>query len=172
MRSCFTTSQVLWEKRRKRKHILLISGKERRRPGKKSGKLWEIVPFLLWRYGRSRSIPMGSHFARGGSILYDIWKLKAPSAVQAEMVDADTPYKVVSLEALPEYTGDFILYGVLADTDSSFVEESRLWNSLDAVKAGRVLAYEQVAFMHRDPITLNAQLDIFVDFFRSVGEKE
>lgn len=115
---------------------------------------------------------MGSHFARGGSILYDIWKLKAPSAVQAEMVDADTPYKVVSLEALPEYTGDFILYGVLADTDSSFVEESRLWNSLDAVKAGRVLAYEQVAFMHRDPITLNAQLDIFVDFFRSVGEKE
>ena len=31
--------------------------KERRRPGKKSGKLWEIVPFLLWRYGRSRSIP-------------------------------------------------------------------------------------------------------------------
>ena len=63
------------------------------------------------------------------------------------------PYKVVSLEALPEYTGDFILYGVLADTDSSFVEESRLWNSLDAVKAGRVLAYEQVAFMHRDPIT-------------------
>ena len=68
---------------------------------------------------------MGSHFARGGSILYDIWKLKAPSAVQAEMVDADTPYKVVSLEALPEYTGDFILYGVLADTDSSFVEESR-----------------------------------------------
>ena len=57
MKSCFTTSQVLWEKRRKRKHILLISGKERRRPGKKSGKLWEIVPFLLWRYGRSRSIP-------------------------------------------------------------------------------------------------------------------
>lgn len=114
----------------------------------------------------------GSHFARGGSVLYDIWKLKAPSAVQAEIVDADTPYKVVSLEALPEYTGDFILYGVLADTDSSFVEESRLWNSLDAVKAGRVLAYEQVAFMHRDPITLNAQLDIFVDFFRSVGEKE
>ena len=41
------------------------------------------------------------------------------------MVDADTPYKVVSLEALPEYTGDFILYGVLEDTDSSFVEESR-----------------------------------------------
>ena len=115
---------------------------------------------------------MGSHFARGGSILYDMWELKAPEKVQTEMVDADTSYEVVSLEALPEYTGDFILYGILADTDSSFVEDSALWNSLDAVKEGRVLPYEQVAFMHRDPITLNAQLDIFVEFFRGFEGKE
>ena len=47
-----------------------------------------------------------------------------------------------------------------------------LWNSLDAVKEGRVLPYEQVAFMHRDPITLNAQLDIFVEFFRGFEGKE
>lgn len=109
---------------------------------------------------------MGSHFARGGSILYDMWGLKAPEKVQEEMVDGDTAYETISVEALPEYTGDFILYGVLADTDSSFVEDSQLWNSLDAVKEGRVLPYEQIAFMHRDPITLNAQLDIFLDFFR------
>ncbi len=115
---------------------------------------------------------MGSHFARGGSILYDMWELKAPEKVQTEMVDADTSYEVVSLEALPEYTGDFILYGILADTDSSFVDDSALWNSLDAVKEGRVLPYEQVAFMHRDPITLNAQLDIFVEFFRGFEGKE
>lgn len=114
---------------------------------------------------------MGSHFARGGSILYDMWGLKAPEKVQEEMVDGDTAYETISAEALPEYTGDFILYGVLADTDSSFVEDSQLWNSLDAVKEGRVLPYEQVAFMHRDPITLNAQLDIFLDFFRSFANE-
>ena len=57
------------------------------------------------------------------------------------------------------------------DTDSAFVEDSQLWNSLDAVKEGRVLSYEQVAFMHRDPITLNAQLDIFLEFFRSFKEE-
>ena len=114
---------------------------------------------------------MGSHFARGGSILYDMWELKAPEAVQTHMVDGDTQYQVVSLEALPEYTGDFIFYGVLADTDSSFVEESQLWNSLDAVKEGRVLPYEQVSFMHRDPITYSAQLDIFIDFFRGFEGK-
>ncbi len=114
---------------------------------------------------------MGSHFARGGSILYDMWGLKAPEKVQEEMVDGDTAYETISVEALPEYTGDFILYGVLADTDSSFVEDSQLWNSLDAVKEGHVLSYEQVAFMHRDPITLNAQLDIFLDFFRGFANE-
>ena len=114
---------------------------------------------------------MGSHFARGGSILYDMWELKAPAKVQEEMVDGDTAYETVSLEALPDYTGDFILYGVLADTDSSFVDESQLWQRLDAVKEGRVLSYEQVAFMHRDPITLNAQLEIFLDFFRGFKEQ-
>lgn len=113
---------------------------------------------------------MGSHFARGGSILYDMWELKAPEKVQTEMVDGDTAYEVVSLEALPEYAGDFILYGILADTDSAFVEDSQIWNNLEAVKEGRVLPYEQVAFMHRDPITLNAQLDIFLEFFRGFEE--
>lgn len=73
---------------------------------------------------------MGSHFARGGSILYDMWELKAPEKVQTEMVDGDTAYEVVSLEALPEYAGDFILYGILADTDSAFVEDSQIWNNL------------------------------------------
>ena len=90
---------------------------------------------------------------------------------KSEEADAYIADETVSLEALPDYTGDFILYGVLADTDSSFVDESQLWQSLDAVKEGRVLSYEQVAFMHRDPITLNAQLEIFLDFFRGFKEQ-
>ena len=38
---------------------------------------------------------------------------------------------------------------------------------LPAVKAGRLMPYEQVAFMHRDPITLTNQLEAFTDFFRA-----
>lgn len=110
---------------------------------------------------------MGSRFARGGSILYDMWGLKAPEAIQSTMVDGDETYKVISVEALPDYAGDFILYGVLDGADSAYVDDSQLWQNLPAVKADRVLPYEQVAFMHRDPITLTNQLDIFVDFFRS-----
>lgn len=113
---------------------------------------------------------MGSRFARGGSILYDMWGLKAPEAIQSTMVDGDETYKVISVEALPDYAGDFILYGVLDGADSAYVDDSKLWQNLPAVKADRVLPYEQVAFMHRDPITLTNQLDIFVDFFRAHAE--
>ena len=114
---------------------------------------------------------MGSHFARGGSILYDMWGLKAPEPIQSAMVDGDEAYEVISLEAMPEYAGDFILHGVLDGTDSAFVDDSTLWNNLPAVEAGRVLQYEQVAFMHRDPITLNNQLQIFIDFFRAHADE-
>ena len=72
---------------------------------------------------------MGSHFARGGSILYDMWELKAPAKVQEEMVDGDTAYETVSLEALPDYTGDFILYGVLP------IPTAPLWMSLSCGRA-------------------------------------
>ncbi|MEY8309649.1 ABC transporter substrate-binding protein [Erysipelotrichaceae bacterium 51-3] len=113
---------------------------------------------------------MGSHFARGGSILYDMWDLKAPEAIQSTMVDGDETYKVISLEALPEYAGDFILYGVLDGTDPAFVTSSNMWNALPAVNEGRTLPYEQVAFMHRDPITLNKQADMFIEFFEKFKE--
>lgn len=113
---------------------------------------------------------MGSHFARGGSILYDMWGLKAPEPIQSNMVDGDETYKVISLEALPEYAGDFVLYGVLDGTDPAFVTSSNLWNSLLAVQNGKTFPYEQVAFMHRDPITLNKQADLFIEFFEKFQE--
>ncbi len=71
------------------------------------------------------------------------------------------------MEALPDYAGDFICYGVLDGADSAYVDDSQLWKNLPAVKAGRLMPYEQVAFMHRDPITLTNQLEIFTDFFRA-----
>lgn len=110
---------------------------------------------------------MGSHFARGGSILYDMWGLKAPEAIQGPMVEGDEAYKVISVEALPDYAGDFICYGVLDGADSAYVDDSQLWKNLPAVQAGRLMPYEQVAFMHRDPITLTNQLETFTDFFRA-----
>ena len=110
---------------------------------------------------------MGSHFARGGSILYDMWGLKAPEAIQGPMVDGDEAYKVIAVEALPDYAGDFICYGVLDGADAAYVDDSQLWKNLPAVKNGLVMPYEQVAFMHRDPITLTNQLQAFTDFFRA-----
>ena len=111
---------------------------------------------------------MGSHFARGGSILFDLWELKAPEKVQTEMVDGDTQYDTVSLEVLPDYAGDFVFYSTLSGADNGFLMESAVWQNLPAVKSGLTKEYEQVAFMHTDPITLNGQLDYYIDYFRSL----
>jgi iron complex transport system substrate-binding protein len=111
---------------------------------------------------------MGSHFARGGSILFDLWGLKAPEVVQTEMVDGDTQYDTVSLEVLPEYAGDFVFFSTLAGAESEFVTDSAVWKNLPAVKNGLVKEYEQVAFMHTDPITLQGQLDFYTEYFRSL----
>lgn len=115
---------------------------------------------------------MGDKFARGGTILFDMWGLKAPEKVEEELIEGDKQCDVVSMEALPDYVGDFILYDVLDGADDAFVEDSLMWQNLDAVKEGRVLPYEQIAYMHRDPITLNGQLDDFLEFFRGVAEAE
>ncbi len=129
--------------------------------GDKTVSLVEIWPNEIYT--------MGSRFGRGGSILFDIWGLKAPATVQTTMVDGATDYEVVSLEVLPEYTGDFIFYGVLAGADSAFVETSNVWQNLPAVKAGHTMPYEQVAFMHSDPVSLHRQLDAYITYFRSVA---
>ena len=34
------------------------------------------------------------------------------------------------------------------------------------------MPYEQIAYMHRDPITLNGQLEDFLEFFRGVAAAE
>jgi iron complex transport system substrate-binding protein len=112
---------------------------------------------------------MGSHFARGGSILFDLWGLKAPEKVQMSMVDGDVQYETVALEALPEYAGDFVFYSTLAGADDAFVAESAVWSNLPAVQNGLAKEYEQVAFMHTDPISLRGQLDFYIDSVPSLS---
>ncbi len=126
--------------------------------GDKTVSLVEIWPKEIYT--------MGNKFGRGGIILFDLWGLKAPAKVQTTMVEGETAFEVVSLEALAEYTGDFIFYGVLDGADSAFVESSDVWKNLPAVKDGKTMAYEQVAYMHSDPISLTAQLQAYTDYFR------
>lgn len=52
------------------------------------------------------------------------------------------------------------------------MEGSKIWQNLDAVKGGRTMSYEQVGWMHRDPITLNAQLQSFIDFFQGIRDRQ
>lgn len=63
-----------------------------------------------------------------------------------------------------------ILYSIACwrGADSAFVDHSAVWKKLPAVQNGLVKEYEQIAFMHSDPLSLSGQLDFYIEYFRSL----
>jgi len=101
----------------------------------------------------------GANFGRGGEILYGEFGLKAPEKVQKEAIEGTTGWASLSLEALPEYAGDYI-----------FVEESGLevevdhpvWKTLPAVLSNHVYPVDPAKFSFVDPLSLDKQLEFVV----------
>lgn len=120
----------------------------------------ELWPSELWVFGNK--------FARGGSILYDIWGLQAPQIIEETLIDNETTYKAVSLELIPQYTGDYVIVGVSSDADGELLKGTELWQGLSAVSESRVMDFDTMGFMHSDPISLQRQLEIYVDFFTNL----
>ncbi len=102
----------------------------------------------------------GNKYGRGGEIFYDYLDLKAPDIIEKEIIDADQ-YRELSLEALPEYCGDYVINStwggpnILADND--------IWNNIKAVKEGRVIKTSGELYFYADIYSMNVQLDKFVD---------
>jgi iron complex transport system substrate-binding protein len=104
----------------------------------------------------------GDDWARGTEILYQAMDLKMPEKVE-EM--AQKPgYYALSLEVLPEFAGDYIVFSKNPDGDSSFLETS-VWKNLPAVKNNRVIEINTKASTYSDPITLEYLLKIFKESF-------
>lgn len=128
----------------------------------------KTISFIeMW--ANSVAYSFGNKFARGGTILFDMWELKAPELVQTSMVDGKEQYVSGSLEMLIKYTGDFIFYGVFG-VDKSELENMGLWQSLPAVQNNQTKYYNQTAFMHSDPISLQGQFEFYLDYFNSIGD--
>ncbi|WP_330654370.1 ABC transporter substrate-binding protein [Metaclostridioides mangenotii] len=102
----------------------------------------------------------GNKYGRGGEIFYDYLDLKAPDIIEKEIIDADQ-YRELSLEALPEYCGDYVINStwggpnILADND--------IWNNIKAVKEGRVIKTSAELYFYVDIYSMDVQLDKFVD---------
>jgi len=104
----------------------------------------------------------GDNWGRGTEILYQEMKLKMPDKVKEMALDAG--YYALSLEALPDFAGDYLVFSKNPDTDNSFVETDT-YKNIPAVKNNRVLEVNAKEFYFNDPLTLDYQLEFFIKSF-------
>lgn len=104
----------------------------------------------------------GDSWGRGTEILYQAMGLKMPNSVK-EMALKEG-YYALSLEALPEYAGDYIIFSRSSGADNSYLE-SDIYKNIPAVQNGHVFNVDQRSFYFNDATTLDYQLDFFEEKF-------
>lgn len=104
----------------------------------------------------------GDNWGRGTEILYQEMKLNMPDKVKETALK--NGYYALSLEVLPEFAGDYIILSKNKDTDNSF-QETDTYRNIPAVKANRVFEADAKEFYFNDPLTLDYQLDFFIQHF-------
>ncbi|WP_400164431.1 ABC transporter substrate-binding protein [Brevibacillus sp. TJ4] len=104
----------------------------------------------------------GDSWGRGTEILYQEMKLKMPEKVK-EMALKDG-YYALSVEVLPEYMGDYVIFSKNSDADNSF-QETDTYKNIPAVKNNRVFEANSAEFFFNDPLTLEYQLEFFREHF-------
>ncbi|WP_282938590.1 iron-hydroxamate ABC transporter substrate-binding protein [Paenibacillus sp. RC67] len=104
----------------------------------------------------------GDNWGRGTEILYQEMKLKMPDKVK-EMALKEG-YYALSLEVLPAYAGDYVIFSKSKDADNSF-QQTDTYKNIPAVKNKHVFETDAKAFYFNDPLTLDYQLNFFIKSF-------
>ncbi|WP_246943742.1 iron-hydroxamate ABC transporter substrate-binding protein [Bacillus pinisoli] len=104
----------------------------------------------------------GDNWARGTEILYQEMKLNMPEKVKETALEPG--FYSLSLEVLPEFVGDYLIVSKAEETESSFME-SETYKNIPAVKEGRTFVANAKEFYFNDPITLEYQLEFFIESF-------
>ncbi|MBW7475669.1 iron-hydroxamate ABC transporter substrate-binding protein [Paenibacillus oenotherae] len=102
----------------------------------------------------------GDNWGRGTEILYQEMKLAMPEKVK-EMALKDG-YYALSAEVLPEYAGDYLIISKNPDADNSF-QTTQSYKNIPAVKNNHVFEANAKEFYFNDPITLEYQLEFFIN---------
>lgn len=98
----------------------------------------------------------GSGWGRGTEVIYQAMGLKMPEKVQ-EMTAKDG-YFDLSLELLPDYMGDYVIYSKDPTGDASF-QETSTYKNIPAVKNNHVYEVDATTFYFNDALSLDYQLD-------------
>jgi len=104
----------------------------------------------------------GDNWGRGTEVLYQAMGLKMPDKVKEMALEAG--YYALSLEVLPEYSGDYVILSKVADQDNSF-QETDVFKNIPAVKNGQLFEANAEEFYFNDPISLDYQLEFFKESF-------
>lgn len=104
----------------------------------------------------------GDNWGRGTEILYQVMKLKMPAKVE-EMALKDG-YYALSQEVIADYMGDYVIFSKDSEQDNSF-QETAVYKNTPAVKNGQVFEANAKEFYFNDPISLDYQLEFFLNHF-------
>ena len=104
----------------------------------------------------------GDNWGRGTEILYQEMGLKMPKSV--EEMALKEGYYALSLEVLPEYAGDYMIFSRNSGADNSYLQ-SDIYKNIPAVQNGHVFEVDQKSFYFNDATTLEFQLDFFREKF-------
>ncbi|MBB6623790.1 ABC transporter substrate-binding protein [Clostridium gasigenes] len=108
----------------------------------------------------------GDKWGRGGDLIYNKLGFKAPDVIQNEIINGEQ-YRDISLEVLPEYSGDYIIFA--SDIPNSLKGNS-VWENIPAVKENHIITIDEKLFYYMDIYSANVQLDYFVEKFLSVSK--
>lgn len=104
----------------------------------------------------------GDNFGRGTEILYQAFGLAMPEKVKA--ATQKDGFLALSPEVLKDYFGDYVIFSKNADEDSSF-QNTETYKNIPAVKNGRVFEANAKAFYFNDPLSMEYQLNFFIQHF-------
>ncbi|EJP6472603.1 ferrichrome ABC transporter substrate-binding protein [Clostridium sporogenes] len=125
--------------------------------------------FTLLEQDKKEIMVLGNKWGRGGEIVYDYLGLKAPNVVKKEIINGDQ-YKNVSLEAFPEYSGDYIIQSVW-NYGGDNLKDNNVWVNLPAVKENRVIKTDGNLFYYMDLYSMDKQLDYIVNAILKTTKK-
>lgn len=110
---------------------------------------------------------LGDNYGRGGEVIYNMLKLKAPDIVQKEAIDSGKQLVEVSLEALSTYAdADHIFICMNEGTTEEQIKaitDSAVWKTLKAVKNNKVHTLDYKTYLYYDPISIMGQADLITD---------
>jgi iron complex transport system substrate-binding protein len=110
-------------------------------------------------------------YGRGSQIIYEYLGMKAPEVIQKKIDGREKATGgFVSLEVLPEYIGDFVFRSVWDGADD--LSDNSIWNSIPAIKEGRLIEIGFDFSYYSDIYSLDKQLDFVVEKLVSAYEKK